>query len=146
MCWSLSFCCERYTLCWLLVVLLVVHSSDDYIINSVNERRQECGALSLFHFIIHSLRIHQKCTRLCVVFSDISSGRVRCSFSVVISFFKLQQHLMFHSTSCQRLVDPSDDWRSLFFLPFILQWLTPYIHTEHLFKHIVDGRRRRCRL
>lgn len=70
-CWS----------CWLsilaMIISLIQWTSDD----------KSAGLFLYFSFIIRSLRIHQKCTRVCVVFSDISSGRVRCSFSVVISFY-----------------------------------------------------------
>lgn len=76
----------RYVDCWscclsilAMIISLIQWTSDD----------KSAGLFLYFIFIIHSLRIHQKCTRVCVVFSDISSGRVRCSFSVVISFFQL---------------------------------------------------------
>lgn len=126
----------RYVDCWscclsilAMIISLIQWTSDD----------KSAGLFLYFSFIfiIHSLRIHQKCTRVCVVFSDISSGRVRCSFSVVISFFQL------NSTWCfirpvVRLVDSSDDWRSLFF-HLLSSSGSHHIHTEHLFIHIVDS-------
>lgn len=134
---DLSLCCERYTLCWLLVVLLV-HSSDDYIINSTSDDKS-AGLFLYFIFIIHSLRIHQKCTRVCVVFF----------WHILRScpLFIFCRHFFFSiSTALDVSFDQLSEtcrlvrWLTIsFFFHLLSSSGSHHIHTVHLFIHIVDS-------